>query len=434
MERSSEAKREAASDAGRKARDGDSARGAAYGDAELELYRSVAFWYAAGATPGADRTAYRPPSPEALFAYARRAAAVLSAVVQHADALRAEARRLLLGGVFERKAARSSDPAALTATATERARSAAYDIVVERIATAQRNDGAPMPLGAIGGFPAGTHRLSITVGMRTAEAAIDVRPFDANETTLLRLREAIRRAEPGVQAALVRDPIARTVRLQLIAAGTGTDFAFEVADSDGCAAEVAGLSDATAPAVNARYRVNGGEARTSSSNTILLDSGRVLATFKRAGPAPVRLSIGPNDEEIAASIRSLLETYNRLIRTMTEAPEFIDPAAVRAAAEASRQLGDVALDRLPDGSIAWDGERFRDVLTHRPDAVRKRFVGEGGLARRFDAAAARIVEAPTAQLLHPDAAKEPSYPTYAPGRGLAPSWLRMNGIFLNIKY
>ncbi|MCI3924640.1 hypothetical protein MO973_30940 [Paenibacillus sp. TRM 82003] len=405
-------------------------------EAELELYRSVAFWFASGAAPGAERKAYRPPSPEAFFAYAKRAAAVLTDVVGRADATRAAARRLRLGGVFERKAARTSDAGAVTATATERAREAAYDIVVERTAAAQRHGGAPLPASATGGIPAGTQRVAITVGMRTAEAAFDVRPLDTNETALQRMREALRRADPGVQTALVRDPLAHTVRLQLTAAGTGTDFAFEVSDLEGSAAANAGLLAPSSPAVNARYRVNGGEKRTSSSNTIVLDSGRVLATLKRTGEAPVRLTVGPNDEEIAASIANLIETYNGLVRCMTSSPEFIDPEAVRNVAEASRQRGldDIGGERLPDGGLALETDRFREVLAFRPEAIRRLFLGEDGLAGRVGALAERIVDAPTAQLLHPDAAKEQSYPIYAPGRGLSPSWVRMNGIFLNIKY
>lgn len=404
-------------------------------ETERELYRSVAFWYASGSTPGAERTAYR-PTAEALLAYAKRAAVVLSAVVGLAASSSTAARRLLSGGVFERKAAGTSDAETLTATATERARQATYELVVERIAQAQRNVGSPMAAAETGGFPAGEHRFAIAVGLRTTEVSVRVQPYDTNETVLRRLREAIRTADPGVSVAMGRDSAARSVWLQLTAAGTGSDFAFDVTDIEGSAAAAAGLVAAASPAVNARYRVNGSEPRSSSSNTIMLDSGRVLATLKRAGTAPVRLTVGPNDAEIRASIADLVEVYNALVQVMTESPEFLDPEAVRAVRDASRRRGldDAGLTRRPDGAIELDESRLSEALAYRQSAVRRLFAGEDGLARRLAAAGERIVDAPTAQLLHPDAMKGQSYPTYAPGRGLSPSWLRMNGIFLNIKY
>jgi len=140
----------------------------------IEQYRNVAFWYANGIAPGKGAvTAYRPPAGPGVLGFAQAAASRLGAVVARAEAARGDAQRLT-SAVFERRTATSSMPAAITATATDRAKTATYEIDVDRVATAQKNVGASFAAAEFGGLAAGEHRLAITVGSRTTEVAVNV--------------------------------------------------------------------------------------------------------------------------------------------------------------------------------------------------------------------------------------------------------------------
>ncbi|HZG55710.1 hypothetical protein [Paenibacillus sp.] len=402
----------------------------------IDSYRSLASWQAAGVSDGSTPiTAYRPPAPPGLFGFASQAAARLADVVGRAEAARADALQAR-SAAFERRTAASSAPAALTAAATDRARTAAYDIAIERVAAAQRNEGRPLDSTGAGGIAAGSHRFAITVGSRTTEAEVDIAASDTNATALAKLRDAIRASGAGVHAIVVRDASAGTSRLRLTAAGTGSDFAFELMDVSGSAAADSGIDAVASAAVNARYRVNGGAPRDSSSNTMLLDNGNVLATMREAGDEPVRLTVGPDTGAIVKNVKKLAESYNALRSSVEAAGGVLEPGAALAASRLPADgLDDIGIARQADGSLAVDEERLAEALVRRPDEAKRRIAGPGGLAAAVERAAAPLVSAPTAALLHPSAlARQASFPLYTAHRGIYPAWVGMVGLQLNAEF
>lgn len=398
----------------------------------IHSYRAAAQWYAASRSPGGNAvTGYRPPAPPGLFGFASQAAARLGAVVARADAARTDALRLI-GTVFERKAAASSSPA-ISASATDRAKSAVYSIDVERIARPQKNIGAALPASGTGGIAAGSHRIEIAAAGRKTEIRFEAAAYDTNATALAKLRDAIQRADAGVHAAIVKDAAAGTIKLQLTAAGTGSDFAFRVTDIEGSAAADIGIDAVADAAVNARYRVNGGPARESSTNTILLDNGNVLATLREDGGGSVRLSVGMNVEEVAKNVKKLVGSYNALRSAVAAARDVLDPLMANAASQLKvNGLEDIGLSRKADGSLAVDELRLREALERRPDTVKRIVSGHGGLAPSIERAASTLTAAPTSALLHPGVRSlQASYPVYNAQRALHPVWLGMSGLQLN---
>ncbi|TLS50962.1 hypothetical protein FE782_18115 [Paenibacillus antri] len=404
----------------------------------IEQYRNVAFWYANGAAPGKGAvTTYRPPGGLGVLDFAAAAASRLGAVVASAEAARGDALRLA-SAVFERRSATASAPDALTATATDRAKAATYEIDVERLATAQKNAGAALDAAETGGFAAGSHRVAIAVGARTTLATADIAAHDTNLSALMKLRDAIRASGAGVHAAVVRDAAAGTVRLRLTAAGTGSDFAFEVADATGGAAAASGIEIVTEAGLDARYRVNGGDARTSSSNTILLDNGHVLATLRQATDEPVRLTVGPDAAAVAKSVKRLAASYNALLAGVKDAEGFLAPGfakAVAAAAKIGGGLADFGVTRQSDGALAVDEARLAEALAARFDDAKRRLAGPGGLAASVERGAAALASAPTSALLHPAVrSANAAYPLYSPQRGVYPAWLDMSGLHFNMTF
>jgi len=407
-------------------------------ESAIQQYRYTEQWYQASASAAAARphaASYRMPDANALLGFAASAAERLGDVAARADAARAAALRAR-SGVFERMTAASSNPDAATAAATERAKPDAYDIVVERVAAAQRNAGRALPAEQRGGFAAGAHRLAIATAGRTTYAEARIDAADTNAAALGKLRDAIRASGAEARASVIRDAAGGTVRLQLTAPGTGSDYAFEVRDVAGSAAADSGIDAATEAAVDARYRVNGGEARTSSSNTVPLDNGRVLATLKRAGGEPVRLTVGPDASAAANAAKELAGAYNALLGSAAAASGALHPATARLVARLPADgLEDAGIRRLPDGALAVDEERLADALTSRYGETVRKLTGSGGLAGAIDRIAAAIAAAPTSALLHPNLrAAQAGLPLYAPRLGAYPAWLGMNGLLLDKTY
>ncbi len=402
----------------------------------IEQYRNVAFWYANGSAPGKGPvTSYRPPAGQGVLGFAQAAASRLGAVVARAEAARGDALRLT-SAVFERRTATSSAPGALTATATDRAKTAAYELHVVRAATAQKNVGAALAAAETGGLAAGEHRFSVTVGTRTTEVEAFIEPYDTNAAALTKLRDAVRASGAGVNAAVVRDVANGTVRLQLTAAGTGSDFAFEVQELSGGAAAASGIAAATEAGLDALYRVNGGDVRTSSSNTILLDNGHVLAALRQATDEPVRLTVGPDAASIAKQAKKLVGSYNAL-RSAAEAAEgFLAPGLARAVSGLKTDdLADLGISRGPDGALTLDEERLTEALAERFDWAKRELSGPGGFASAVAGAASALASAPTSTLLHPGVlSAHAAYPLYSPSRGTYPAWLGMSGLHFNMTF
>ena len=403
----------------------------------IEQYRNIAFWYANGTSPGRSPvTAYRPPAGPGVLGFAQAAASRLGAVVARAEAARGDAQRLT-SAAFERRTATSSAPGSVTATATDRAKTATYEIDVDRVATAQKNVGAAFAAAETGALAAGEHRMAITVGSRTTEVAVNVAAHDTNLTALTKLRDAIRASGAGVHAAVVRDAANGTVRLQLTAAGTGSDFAFDVADVAGGAAAASGVGAATEAGVDARYRVNGSEWRTSSSNTILLDNGHVLATLRKpTDDEPVRLTVGPDAAAIARQVKKLVGSYNALRASAENADGYLAPGLARAVSSLKTAgLVDLGISRGPDGALELDEERLAEALAERLDETKRKLAGPGGLAASVERAASALASAPTSTLLHPGVlSAQAAYPLYSPQRGAYPAWLGMSGLHFNMTF
>jgi len=399
----------------------------------IERYRHMNQWFAAGAAdPNAPAavTTYRPPGPASMPAlqYARRAAEKLSDVVDRADEARAIARRVLTSA-FEKRSAASSDENVVTATATNKATVAAYDITVDRLAAAQQNVGAALSASATGGIAAGTHRFEIAVGSRTKTVTVTTHAYDTNETALTRLRAAIRQADAGVDAALVRDRSAGTVKLQLTATKTGVDNAFAIRDVSGTAVADSGIDAVAQAAADASYRIDGGPAVSSASNDVLLDGGNVVATLRKAGPDPVRLTVGPDADAIVKDVNRLVDAYNELRGGVEAAAGYISPDAARAVERIARSgLSGIGVVRQRDGSLEVDEERLREALTKRFDHAKRLLVGTEGLVRDVQRAADFLAEAPTSALLHPGARALSPFPTYTAQGGLQPGWPLWSGM------
>lgn len=410
----------------------------------IDQYVSVMQWYRAASEAGTVEQTRWAPDTNAVVSYAAKAAALLSRIAHGSDAARSEARGR---SHLARRLVVASDPSAVTATATERARAAEYGIRVETLASAQVNAGTPLRASATGGIPAGVHEFAVAVGMRSVHVSVDVAAHESNETVLKHIRDAIRAADAQVHASVVKSRIAENhrapgspgaeiVQLQLTARGTGSDYAFAVTDVAGSAAYDTGIGSMKEPPVDAIYRVNGGEWLASSSNAILLDNGNVIAALHRPTADVVRLKVGPDTETIFNVLQNIVAAYNELHAGIAAAGSLIDPwirhAVESVVQERLEALAGIGVAPGADGALSLSEEAWRRALSLRFEEGQRTM---RDFAKHLEETAVRFAQTPTAALLHSDLRfSYLGYPLYTASGGAYPSWSGVSGLRLNVSY
>jgi flagellar hook-associated protein 2 len=211
---------------------------------------------------------------------------------------------------------------------SSRGRPAMFHVQVRALARSQVNEGTALDASALAGIHPGINTFTIaSAGGNTRTITFDGNAAETNAEELARLADAINAAGAGVVASVVAEDEAGTVRLDLAAIETGTPHAFTVADIAGNAVAATGIAPVSATAADARLVIDG-VARTSASNTLLIDGGRVRLVL-RAVTGP-----GQSDDEIGALISVAPDPISRattgLVDALNDLREFIEgsPAAL----------------------------------------------------------------------------------------------------------
>lgn len=203
-----------------------------------------------------------------------------------------------------------------------RSRSATFHVKVTNLAVAQVNEGQELASSDTNAIQAGTNTLTIKVGTGAATTVSFTNDCtDTYAEVLENLATTINEADAGITASVVEDEDAGTVQFILTADATGLGNAFTVADVSGDVVSTIGFGSSTTAAEKAEFFVNG-VPKTSNSNTVLIDQGRVRLTFKEeTGPT------GDDDEPgavISVKPDSLSEAVVKLTSSLNGLRSFIE--------------------------------------------------------------------------------------------------------------
>lgn len=266
------------------------------------------------------------------------------------------------------------------------------ELNVSQLAGAQQNVSS-----AVSGSAAAAGDMSFTISSRSGSFSdIQVAVSSANEnggvkTNRQMLKEAalqINQAQSGVRASVVEKD--GELSLQLDGARTGTAAAFTVSGQLGAAA---GLERTAAEAQNAVYTVKEGnseQTRTSQTNNITLDLGRMDVQLK--GTGTTTLSAQVNDDKIISAVSDLADNYNKTLK-------FMDENAGHGQGVV-KQIGSFVRDLAPgktmemlglttekDGTLTLDKSKLAASLKKDPALVRDLISGQNGIAQKaFDRA------------------------------------------------
>jgi flagellar hook-associated protein 2 len=303
-------------------------------------------------------------------------------------ALRTAAAALDIPSEFAALAASSNDEGLLTATANGLAAPGRYDIVINSLASYQKDISAGYASLAEN---VGTGTVSVTVGGETTDIELS-----AAVNSLSDLQSAINDAGLGVYATLLNDGSDTTpYRLVLTSAESGDAAAYTV--------DFSGLSGGTAPvltnvsvAQNASLTIDSIPVTSASNNVSSAVTGLTLNLLDADPDTSVTVSVETDPSAIEDKIQALVDAYNDLftyladqssetgtlqghsaLRTVRNSMQQLFALPLTEAAGSLCMLAQVGISQAEGGQIAFDREKFAEALGDSFTDVRDLFVQRG---------------------------------------------------------
>jgi flagellar hook-associated protein 2 len=334
----------------------------------------------------------------------RQAATGIAEFLQSAQAVQSSATALLHkdSSSIQARTADSSDTVKITAKASNGATLANYRVQVEAAATSQVNSGITMGASGANAIQAGSNQLKIAIGGRTTTVTSRQSASDTNEQALTKLSSAINAAKTGVNASVVTDKKAGTVKLELTSTKTGSDQMFSVSDAVGNAVAASGITNTTSIAMNASYRVNGGATQVSQSNEVTLERGKVVASLRNPSIGTVEIQVKPDGDQAVKQVKQLVESYNGMRDRLNAASGYINRSVAQSLDRAVSSISyeQIGIEKKSDGSLMLDEDKLRRSLFEHYDQTSRALTGSRGLASSVSQATERFNDVSASTLIN----------------------------------
>ncbi len=310
----------------------------------------------------------------------------------------------------------SSDSAVFTATSTSAASQGSYAVVVNALATAQKE--ASSQYADANTSIGGTGTLTTTVGGSSMNLTID-----ASNNTLSGIADAINSAadNPGVTATIINESGGSRLILTSKETGLANAFSVSVIDDDGNNTDASGLSQlffvgngndvyarTLTTAQDADLTVDGFSV-TSASNTV---TGVITGvTLELKGTGSASLDIQPDPQATTDLVQSFVDEYNNLFDILGSLRDgaLANDSTLRLVERQIRNVLNtgasiagnpytrlsvrgISLDRY--GEMSLDSARLNEVLNEDPSYVTSLFAdASSGFATRLDQTLESMVSA-----------------------------------------
>jgi flagellar hook-associated protein 2 len=335
--------------------------------------------------------------------YARTSAKGIASILSAAKDVQQAASSLLdkSDSAFGKREAESDSPA-VTAEAASGAERRSYRVQVDSVAEAQVNSGASFVPSSTTSIRSGWNELDIRTDTRTTRVSFWVNAGDTHGQALTRMRQAINGSDGGVFARTVTDAKG-LISLEITGDHAGAAQGFTVTDVKGNAVSATASHLVEHAAMDAVYRIDGGPSRTSESNRVLLDEGRVAITLRgtTANDRPATVAVKPDRDAVFGQVKELISRYNELQQQFAEAAGYVAPSVGHRIRNAlvGASLDDLGIERRADGKLELDERRLGERIDTDYEAVVADIGGSGGFAARLEKMGARLQAAPAESLL-----------------------------------
>ena len=269
------------------------------------------------------------------------------------SALNTAAFNLSLDGAWNNVSTSSSNPSAVTATATSGTAPTSFSVDVSQLARAQSTASSSVPADTqigtgtltidLGAWDFGTTQSPVNPPVFTAGSASSINiAVGAGGNTLTSIAQKINNANAGVTATILQDVTGQRLLIRSTTTGAASGFRIQVADDDGDSNDSAGLSSlafdpGTAASGGAASFGMGDNTFQQATNSIATINGQKVEsttnTVKDAVPgvtlnlsavttSPANVGISNDTSTVTKNIQALVDAYNALNSTLADATKY----------------------------------------------------------------------------------------------------------------
>ena len=251
-----------------------------------------------------------------------------------------------------------------------------FEIQVNKLATPQVNTGNYLRDNALSFIP-GSYSFDLTTNASAYEFQFNVNSGDTNSMVLTKLANLMNGSNLGIQAKVIGDGTGSSA-LSLTSKQTGLSpeesYLFSIepgADSASInAMDLLGIHHITKQAENSDFLLNG-TPQSSLSNAFTINNAFELTLKKPSEDGnPTIISFKANTEAIADNVQTLLDVYNKALKTAAHYSEESVGHGHRLLAELSssvkersESLAAIGINTESDGTLRIDREILADALT-----------------------------------------------------------------------
>lgn len=302
--------------------------------------------------------------------------------------------------VFYDRTAVSSDSSVLEAMAVNAfsadsgATIETYDISVTQLAETQKNTGLELNGEALSAVNSGVNTFNLHIQGLDHAVNVEILEEDNNEDTLWKIALAINDENVGITAEVVDGSTAGTKRLEITSQNSGSESAFEITDIMGNATAATGMNTVETLGKDAQYQVDGNDL-SSSTNTIYLDDGLVMANLKATGETS--LAITPDQGKINEAVTGLVAELNTFMEFLEDNEKYIEDKVLSSIntfiSTHKNALASLGITPNEDGRLEIDDAQLTAGLNQDMDAAKEVFADFDGLAVQVNNLASQVVTA-----------------------------------------
>lgn len=321
------------------------------------------------------------------------------------SALETAIKALSDGSAFKTSKTSVADTTVLSATADAGALPNSYNIVIDKLAAAQKTTS---PAFANATKAVGTGTLTISVGGKSV--SLDLA---SGSNTLQNIRDAINKSKdnPGVTANIVTGTDGAHLVLSSSTSGEANAFTVTASGGDGGLAGLAfdpAKDNATVKAQDASFTVDGLPA-TSPSNTVTGAVDGLTLTLSKTGDTTV--SVANDPDATVTAMQALVTAYNNFQSTYKTLTKFDatqkqvgaligDATVTSIKSQVSSMLGaqenlsdagphslsDLGISFQVDGTLKFDSTKLKIQLATHPRETADLVSGSNGIVGKLDKA------------------------------------------------
>lgn len=302
------------------------------------------------------------------------------------------------GDAFEKRALTSSDSTLVKGTALDNATEAQYSITVSQLATAQKNSGNNLTSNGANNVTAGTNSFEITNNGKNYNLSVEVAAGDTNKMVLEKMAQAINKSDAGLTAKVVSDSATNSSRIEITGKATGVGNEFTIQDNTGSnLIAQTGATSVTTQTQDAVYRLNNVD-KTSKSNKIEIDNGKVALELTVATSSQVNIKVGKDEKQIANAVTNFVSDYNKMINSLQENKGIINSSILRDltryTAENRLSLQNIGIQVNEDKTLKVDGDKLVAAVRGDSSSVQRIIGSSGGLAYKTHSRVSSLVNSP----------------------------------------